>query len=68
MPIELPSPTCFRAREGAPLAGEATASDLAKLLESAGQEVFDEQHPSAIAQRLANELQPGECAVDHGSR
>jgi UDP-N-acetylmuramate--alanine ligase len=57
----------FRAREGTPHAGEATVSDLAKLLESAGQEVFEEHHPSAIAQRLANELQPGDVLLTMGA-
>jgi UDP-N-acetylmuramate--alanine ligase len=57
----------FRAREGLARPGEATAADLANMLETGGSEVLDEHHPSAIAQRLSNELQPGDVLVTMGA-
>ena len=38
----------FRAREGAPRPGEATAVDLAATIRSSGIEVLDEHSPTAI--------------------
>jgi UDP-N-acetylmuramate--alanine ligase len=57
----------FRAREGSAQVGEATAADLANLLEASGHEVLDEHHPSAIAGRLSNELQPGDVLLTMGA-
>jgi UDP-N-acetylmuramate--alanine ligase len=57
----------FRAREGQAQPGEATAADLAILLAAGGNEVLDEHHPSAIARRLCNELQPGDVLVTMGA-
>jgi UDP-N-acetylmuramate--alanine ligase len=57
----------YRAREGSAKFGEVTASDLANLLEATGSEVLDEHDPSAIAQRLGSELQPGDVLVTMGA-
>jgi UDP-N-acetylmuramate--alanine ligase len=57
----------FRAREGQAQPGDATASDLANSLAASGNEVLDEHHPSAIARRLSNELQPGDVLVTMGA-
>ncbi|HTQ38274.1 MAG TPA: Mur ligase family protein [Pirellulales bacterium] len=57
----------YRARESAGGEGEATAADVADLLTAGGNEVLDEHHPVAIAERLSNELQPGDVLLTMGA-
>jgi UDP-N-acetylmuramate--alanine ligase len=57
----------FRAREGAPRPGEATAVDLAATVRAGGIDVLDEHSPLAIARRAAQELQPGDVLVTLGA-
>jgi UDP-N-acetylmuramate--alanine ligase len=57
----------FRAREGAPRPGEATAVDLAATVRAGGIDVLDEHAPLAIARRAAQELQPGDVLVTLGA-
>jgi UDP-N-acetylmuramate--alanine ligase len=57
----------FRAREGAPRPGEATAVDLAATVRAGGIDVLDEHSPTAIARRVAQELQPGDVLVTLGA-
>jgi len=57
----------FRAREGAPRPGEATAVDLAATVRAGGVDVLDEHSPLAIARRAAQELQPGDVLVTLGA-
>jgi UDP-N-acetylmuramate--alanine ligase len=57
----------FRAREGAPRPGEATAVDLAATVRAGGFDVLDEHSPMAIARRLAQQLQPGDVLVTLGA-
>ena len=57
----------FRAREGAPRPGEATAVDLAATVRAGGIEVLDEHSPTAIARRLGDELKSGDVLVTLGA-
>jgi UDP-N-acetylmuramate--alanine ligase len=57
----------FRAREGAPRPGEATAVDLAATVRAGGIDVLDEHSPLAIARRVAQQLQPGDILVTLGA-
>ena len=57
----------FRAREGGPRPGEATAVDLAATVRTGGVDVLDEHSPMAIARRVAQELQPGDVLVTLGA-
>jgi UDP-N-acetylmuramate--alanine ligase len=57
----------FRAREGAPRPGEATAVDLAATVRSAGISVLDEHSPAAIARHLINDLKPSDVLVTLGA-
>jgi UDP-N-acetylmuramate--alanine ligase len=57
----------FRAREGAPQLGDATAADLADRLRADGVDVLDEHQPAAMIERLADELQPGDVLATLGA-
>jgi UDP-N-acetylmuramate--alanine ligase len=57
----------YRAREGTPQLGDATATDLADRLRANGVDVFDEHSPAAIVERLADELQPGDVLATLGA-
>ncbi len=57
----------YRAREGAPTPGEATAADLAARLKRGGADVLAEHHPTEIARRLAIELEPNDVLVTMGA-
>jgi UDP-N-acetylmuramate--alanine ligase len=57
----------FRAREGAPQLGDATAADLADRLRADGVDVLDEHRPANIAERLADELQPDDVLATLGA-
>ena len=57
----------FRAREGAPRAGEATAVDLAATVRTLGTPVLDEHSPTAIARDLLTELKPDDVLVTLGA-
>ncbi len=57
----------FRAREGTPQPGEATAADLAFQLRDAGIDVLGEHDPAAIARQLSGELGPTDVLVTMGA-
>jgi UDP-N-acetylmuramate--alanine ligase len=57
----------YRAREGVPQPGDATAHDLAAQLRADGCEVLDEHQPQNIARQLAKKLQPGDVLVTLGA-
>jgi UDP-N-acetylmuramate--alanine ligase len=57
----------FRAREGPPKAGEATAADLAARTRAAGQDVFGSHAPADIEQYLKSHLAPGDVLVVMGA-
>jgi UDP-N-acetylmuramate--alanine ligase len=57
----------FRAREGMPQLGDATAVDLADRLKADGASVLDEHRPAAIVERLVDELQPGDVLATLGA-
>src|SRR5262249_54894345 len=57
----------FRAREGAPQPGEATAADLAAKLRADGVEVLEPNQPATIARTLSQQLQPGDLLVTLGA-
>ena len=57
----------FRAREGVQLPGEATSSDLAAALRSAGADVIHQHNPTAIARQLTTELEPHDVLVTMGA-
>jgi UDP-N-acetylmuramate--alanine ligase len=57
----------FRAREGAPQPGEATAADLAAKLRADGVDVLEPNQPAAIGRRLSHQLQPGDLLVTLGA-
>ncbi len=57
----------FRAREGVPQLGDATASDLADRLRFDGMDVWHEHRPGTIVERLAEELQSGDVLATLGA-
>jgi UDP-N-acetylmuramate--alanine ligase len=57
----------FRAREGAPQLGDATAADLADRLRADGLDVLEEHDAAAIVERLAEELQSGDVIATLGA-
>lgn len=56
-----------RAREGVAQPGEPTAADLAAKLRKMGVHTLDEHRPENIANRLADELEPGDVLVTMGA-
>jgi UDP-N-acetylmuramate--alanine ligase len=57
----------FRAREGAPQLGDATAADLADRLRADGLDVLEEHDAAAIVERLGDELQSGDVIATLGA-
>jgi UDP-N-acetylmuramate--alanine ligase len=57
----------FRAREGPPRPGEATAADLAARAAALGADVRPGHDPRQIAETLANHLAPGDVIVTLGA-
>jgi UDP-N-acetylmuramate--alanine ligase len=57
----------FRAREGAPQAGDVTAADLARAVAVAGSAVLNEHRMKSIAARVESELRAGDVLVTMGA-
>ncbi len=57
----------FRAREGAPQAGEVTAADLARAVAVAGGAVLNEHGMKSIAARVESELSAGDVLITMGA-